>query len=109
MNGSCQVNERSILWQEYKNIFSIYNSKPWICVGNLNGILLHNEKSRSSFLPQKSTENFKDCLQECELINIGFRGLIFTWQNNKTFEILDRVIANLHRLNVYEKAHIDHL
>jgi hypothetical protein len=67
-------------------------------------------------------EAFRNVLNDCELANLGFWGLKFTWSNCKwdgvfTKECLDRVMANrmwcmrFHAVDIVVEStlHLDHL
>jgi endonuclease/exonuclease/phosphatase family metal-dependent hydrolase len=73
--------------------------EPWLCVGDFNEILSLSEKSSSTARPRSQMLAFHRALEDCQLLDLGFRGSKYTWCNecsggeyNK--EWLDRVVAS---------------
>lgn len=56
---------------------------------------------------------FKNCLDACNLLDLGFNGLRFTWTNKwptgLVMERLDRVLCNLSWKQKFEEANVLHL
>lgn len=72
---------------------------PWICMGDFNAILLSSKKKSKHPPLYKQMEEFGSTLETCKLIDIGFHGYSFTWNNKRPGEsntkvILDRAVAN---------------
>ena len=57
------------------------SSLPWVCMGDFNEVLHSSEKHGG--LPKQLTPMlaFKEMLLHCELMDLGFHGYLFTWQN----------------------------
>ena len=54
-------------------------------------------------------EGFKECLSDCDLIDLGFVGQRFAWCNGRigeqrTLVRLDRIVANKDWLNLFPEA-----
>lgn len=93
-----------------------------MCMGDFNEILLSHEKQGGLPKSQTCTDRFREVLEECGLVDLGFSGDMFTWMNNSHTrdryirERLDRAIADLewstHFLGYYVKNgdphHSDH-
>ena len=68
-------------------------------LGDFNEILYSNEKLGGAMREAKQMMDFRDCLNRCGLVNLGFIGQKFTWCNGwyggeRTKLRLDRVVAN---------------
>lgn len=55
-----------------------------------------------------------NCLNYCQLIDLGFNGSKYTWRNKRRWdsliiERLNRIVANVEWLNIYPEAHVTHL
>jgi exonuclease III len=72
---------------------------PWVCLGDFNEILSADEKYGGSRRQRGLMENFQKTLEGCGLVDLGFRGPKYTWNNGRggiefTKERLDRAVAN---------------
>lgn len=71
---------------------------PWLCAGDFNEITKSHEKSRGRLRPYMQMKNFRDVLDECRLMDLGFVGSKFTWFKNiangiSIWECLDRALG----------------
>jgi hypothetical protein len=67
---------------------------PWATIGDFNEILFNHEKEGGNPRPQVYMQAFRDVLDDCDLIDLGFIGEPFTWKRGRIRERLDRVIVN---------------
>lgn len=70
---------------------------PWACIGDFNDISHHREKGGRK--DQHKIDGFNRMMEDLYLEDIGFKGQMFTWTNNRRGgerikERLDRVLAN---------------
>ena len=67
--------------------------------GDFNEVLCNFEKFSATPASQRRMSTFKNCLDACNLLDLGFNGLRFTWTNKwptgLVMERLDRVLCNL--------------
>ena len=71
---------------------------PWLCIGDFNTILHFDEKLSSWPPPYNQMDDFKEVLERCSLVDLGFLGYPFTWNNKRpglanTRQRLDRAVA----------------
>ena len=71
-----------------------------MCIGDHNEILSSKEKEARLPRPEYLMQNFRSTLLHCGLIDMGFTGNMFTWENGKEGEAfvqerLDRACATL--------------
>ncbi|XP_061354867.1 uncharacterized protein LOC133299428, partial [Gastrolobium bilobum] len=87
--------ERIQLWEILSSLFdqSMRNA-AWGIAGDFNTYLYEYEKLGGNGHNWNSMREFRDCLDECSLSDIGNQGPIFTWQRRNLQERLDRVCAN---------------
>ncbi|KAL8539523.1 hypothetical protein ACS0TY_001218 [Phlomoides rotata] len=89
-------------------------SIPWLCVGDYNEIMFDSEKSGGNLRNESRMQDFRHCVEECELMDLGFRGHTFTWSNKQSGpgniqERLDRGLANMMRSTLFPHATVTHL
>uniref|UniRef100_A0A2N9GNM8 Reverse transcriptase domain-containing protein n=1 Tax=Fagus sylvatica TaxID=28930 RepID=A0A2N9GNM8_FAGSY len=89
-----------------KSTDSFHWSLPWLCVGDFNEILEQSEKRGLLDRSLQKMLEFRSALNSCQLIDIGYHGPIFTWDNGRhgaanVQERLDRATATLNWLDKF--------
>ncbi|KAK3228272.1 hypothetical protein Dsin_008134 [Dipteronia sinensis] len=56
---------------------------PWVCGGDFNELLSRNEKKRGSDRSFVGLSQFREAVDECDLVDLGFSGPRFTWNNRR--------------------------
>ena len=62
----------------YYVIYSQF-SLPWLCGDDFNELLKSHEKHGGRLWPYGQMEKFKEVLDECNLLDLGYVGNQFTW------------------------------
>lgn len=75
--GHPQTHLRQFSWDLLTYLKGQYQL-PWICFGNFNEILSMEEKSGGSLRPQSQMEKFRDVINFCGFMDLGYVGLDFT-------------------------------
>lgn len=83
-------------------------------VVDFNELLSCRDKQGGNLLNPRRVQLFKDCLDACGMVDLGFHGPKFTWVNKREMglyiqERLDRVFANCDWRGLYPKASVNHL
>ena len=83
-------------------------------MGDFNELLSMEEKQGGSVRSSRQMQDFRDAIDECGFLDLGFQGPPFTWCNNRLesgtiWERLDRGLANIPWINKYPEARIHHL
>ncbi|GLT69032.1 hypothetical protein SLA2020_412150 [Shorea laevis] len=73
---------RTLFWQELKSMANII-SIPWMNIGDFNHILDQSEKFGGNPPSQTRMEAYLNCMNACNMIDLGFIGNRFTWINCK--------------------------
>ena len=73
-------------------------SLPWLCFGDFNEIVSMEEKLGGVVRTQQYMDGFRDAINICGFKDLGYRGLDFTWCNNREgsnriYMRLDRALA----------------
>ncbi|KAF7820595.1 reverse transcriptase [Senna tora] len=86
----------------------------WICLGDLNELVGQSEKLGGRINSSRRFFNLQSFLFDCELIDMGFKGVRFTWSNGQldwrhVKERLDRAVCNFSFRSKFQKAQVIHL
>jgi exonuclease III len=100
-------------WDHLKKIAAAF-SGPWLCCGDFNCIVSQAEKKGGRSFVESSRGELRNFLDNCSLIDLGFKGNSFTWTNKRMGrdnikERLDRAVANAEWKRLFPKATIKHL
>lgn len=92
MYGSPRSDERHILWENLTKVLDLHN-KPWILAGDFNEPLIKGDKFVGRGVSISRSLLFKDYLDRCNMVNMGFARLRFTWTNKRDIDniILERI------------------
>ena len=71
--GKPDTQNRHEAWARIKNLKS-RGLAPWICVGDFNEITNQSEKLRGRVRPHVQIQAFKDILDACSFLDLGFVG-----------------------------------
>ncbi|XP_075107144.1 uncharacterized protein LOC142180116 [Nicotiana tabacum] len=98
--AKCDAIERIDLWDSMYHLASDMESS-WLIGGDFNVILSEEEKYRGRPVYLRKVEDFAHCVDTCALYDLGFKGSLYTWWNERSdidciFKRLDR--AKLHKV-----------
>ena len=87
---------------------------PWLIMGDFNELLSRHDKLGGNPLNPRRVQLFKECLDSCSMVDLGFHGPNYTWVNKRDVgqfiqERLDRGFANPLWSDLYPEAAIHHL
>ena len=96
--GNSDTSRREKSWVLLKSLFSI-NSLLWVCAGDFNELMHSGEKEGGSMRPVRQMANFCEVINSCQLHDLGYIGLNFTWSRclgNRGWvrERLDRALVS---------------
>nr|XP_009803099.1 PREDICTED: uncharacterized protein LOC104248527 [Nicotiana sylvestris] len=111
--AKCDRTERIELWDTLYAMASDI-TVPWLVGGNFN--VIRDEEEKYGGLPVSLIEvdDFRHCINTCNLTDLGFKGSIFTWWNGRSeedciFKILDRCFGNNELQQTFLGWEITHL
>ena len=98
MYASPRSTERYILWENLIKVADLHN-KSWVITGDFNEPLLGEDKFGGRLVSISRPLIFKDCLDKCNMVDLGFFGPRYTWTNRKDLnnliqERIDRFFTN---------------
>ena len=113
MYASPRTAERLSLWNNLISTAELHNL-PWVLAGDFNEPLSEDDKFGGRVVSVSRSLLFKECLDKCNMIDIGLSGPRFTWTNRREFKALiqeriDRVFFNPSWCLLYPEAQIVHL
>ncbi|KAL0016452.1 hypothetical protein SO802_003521 [Lithocarpus litseifolius] len=82
--ASPRLAERSILWNNLCSVVDSHNL-PWVIAGDFNEPLCDNNKFGGRSISVNRSLLFKECLDRCNMIDLGFSGRRYTWSNRRVF------------------------
>ena len=105
--------ERKILWNNLMQVVDLHNM-PWVLGGDFNEPLLKDDKFGGQVMNVKRALLFKECLDKCNMIDIGFSRPRFTWTNKREVqaliqETIDRFFVNPSWCLMFPEARVTHL
>lgn len=104
--GDKKTEEKAKTWRLLKLLYNQY-TKPWLCLGDYNELLFGCKKVGGQPRSAACMERLRNTLADCNLGDLGFVGVIFTWRNHHhkaegyIKERLDRAVANMEWRNLF--------
>ena len=100
-------------WNKLRQLNNKYNL-PWLCAGDFNEIARSSEKLGGSNRSQTQMQLFKDVMDECEFMDLGYVGSPFAWQKHfaeghSIWERLDQGLATNKWLMKFSGTRVHHL
>jgi hypothetical protein len=110
--GAPATQDREASWNLLRRLKSQSNL-PWCCMGDFNELVRLEEKQGRLGRSDRQMQLFRDVLDECSFVDLGFTGPSFTWTNNRvgdmTWERLDRAVATPDWLLRFPSIRVHHL
>ena len=111
--GELRVEDRKKMWELLQHIKD-KSHDPWLALGDFNEALWQFEHFSENRRCERQMEAFRDMLHFCELHDIGFKGLPWTYDNGQSGRRnvkvrLDRAVATDSWSNLFERAEVEHL
>ena len=82
-------------------------------MGDFNELVRIEEKQGRHHRSERQMQLFRDALDDCRFMDLGFTGPQFTWTNNRagdmTWERLDRVVATPEWVSLFPSVRVHHL
>ncbi|KAF9601904.1 hypothetical protein IFM89_023968 [Coptis chinensis] len=88
--------------------------KPWVCLGDFNSIMCHEERWGGRPAKKSHIDAFQEMVYNCGLLDVGYVGNIFTWCNgqeglSRMYQRLDRVLCNPFWRTSFAEAQVIHI
>lgn len=113
--ASPDFHTQTFLWNDLYNLSKSCNNE-WLVVGDFNEVFFANEELGGNAINRNRAKLFRNCLQSCGLVDLGFRGQKYTWTNKRyrhqpqlIFERLDKCVANARWIDKFPNCVVTHL
>ncbi|XP_019242042.1 PREDICTED: uncharacterized protein LOC109222093, partial [Nicotiana attenuata] len=111
--AKCDHIERIELWDSLYAMASDMTS-PWLVGGDFNVIWDEEEKFGGLPVSINEVDDFRHCINTCNLSDLGFKGSIFTWWNGRSeddciFKRLDRCFGNIELQQTFPGLEVTHM
>ncbi|KAK1406264.1 hypothetical protein QVD17_41555 [Tagetes erecta] len=102
--------DRRELWEQLNKHKIFARSMPWVILGDFNVALNSEDCAMGSSKIDLGVKEFRECVQNIEMIDINCSGLQYTWTQKPTKGIgilkkIDRVMGNLSFVDLFPNAH----
>ncbi|KAM0880049.1 hypothetical protein ACQ4PT_033835 [Festuca glaucescens] len=110
--GEPRVENRHNMWTLLQNL-KAQSDLPWCVLGDFNEAMWSFEHFSATKRAESQMLAFRDVLEVCELIDLGFSGVPYTYDNKrrgrKNVKVrLDRVVADNRWHNLFTEARVMH-
>nr|XP_016513341.1 PREDICTED: uncharacterized protein LOC107830328 [Nicotiana tabacum] len=111
--AKCDAIERIELWDSLYEMARNMD-QAWLVGGDFNVIWDEEEKFGGLPVSLNEIDDFRHCINTCNLFDLGFKGSIFTWWNGRAeedciFKRLDRCLANVEFQQIFPGIEVQHL
>ena len=111
--GEPRVQDRHLMWERLRTLKN-KSSAPWVMIGDFNEAMWLFEHFSQTCRREKQMEDFREVLSQCDLHDLGFSGLPWTYNNKQEGErnvrvSLDRAVASLSWTDLFSDAQVVHL
>ena len=95
--GEPETARRAEKWDQLRYLNS-HSNTPWLWVGDFNEIIRQDEKVGGGIRSHNQMQLFREVIDECEFMDLGYVGPKFTWarhfeNGSSIWERLDRGLA----------------
>ncbi|XP_070009705.1 uncharacterized protein [Nicotiana sylvestris] len=111
--AKCDAIEMIELWDSLYEMARDMDA-PWLVGGDFNVIWDEEEKFGGLPVSLNEIDDFRHCVNTCNIFDLGFKGSIFTWWNGRAeedciFKRLDRCLANVEFQQTFPGIEVQHL
>ena len=99
------------MWENLTKVVELHKLL-WVIAGDFNEPLIDEDKFEGRGVNINRSLAFKDCLDRCNMVDMGFSGPRYTWTNkrdisNLILERIDRFFMNdVHEIYTIKYSHI---
>ncbi|KAM0859687.1 hypothetical protein ACQ4PT_047052 [Festuca glaucescens] len=111
--GAPRAEDRHHSWRSLRTLHWIEHS-AWLCVGDFNETLYASEHFSRALRPEWQMRAFREVLEDCSLVDLGWSGVEYTWDNGQMGVAnvkarLDRSLGNEAFMNMFAHKRVRHI
>lgn len=111
--GEPRVEDRKHMWELLMRII-FFSNLPWLVMGDFNEAMWGSEHFSATPRNERQMANFREALNVCELFDLGFTGVPYTYDNKRegmqNVKVrLDRAVADNAWCDLFGEAKLKHL
>ena len=111
--GEPITEQRYVFWDRLRFLKAQWTG-PWVCIGDFNEVLSSKEHLGPTNRGEAQTRLFRECLEDCQLLDLGFCGPKYTWSNKQQGDHnirvrLDRAIANGQFTQIFDDIQVENI
>ena len=111
--GEPRVENRQHMWEKLQVLRAV-SDLPWLVIGDFNEAMWQHEHLSRTLRSETQMLAFRDCLLLCELEDLGFSGIPYTYNNgqegNRNVQVrLDRACADEAWRDLFPSTLVVHL
>ena len=111
--GEPRVENRHLMWTTLQSLKTV-SDLPWLVLGDFNKAMWDFEHISATPRAESPMVAFRDCLEVCGLVDLGFVGVPFTYDNkrvaaNNVQVRLDRAVATNMWRNLFAFSVVSHI
>ncbi|KAF7830019.1 reverse transcriptase [Senna tora] len=106
--GSLAFNSRRQLWESLTTIGANVDL-PWAVAGDFNAFLFDYEKHGGRSGGSRPDQGFRDWVDNCAMMDMGFTGSRYTWRRSEVSIRLDRIMVSQNWKLMFPEAAVVHL
>jgi len=111
--GEPRIEQQHVFWDRLRFLKAQWDG-PWVCIGDFNEALSNDEHLGPTNRGEPQMRLFRECLEDCNLIDLGFCGPKYTWNNRQQGDYnicvrLDRAVANGHFTQLFDDIQVENI
>jgi hypothetical protein len=111
--GEPRTELRHIFWNRLRFLKAQW-AGPWVCLGDFNEVLYVDEHLGAGARGESQMRQFPECMEDCQLVDLGFSGPKCTWNNRQQGQgnirvRLDRAVANEPFVQLFEDIQVENI
>lgn len=111
--GEPRIEQQHVFWDRLRFLKAQCDG-PWVCIGDFNEALSNDEHLGPTNRGEAQMWLFRECLEDCNLIDLGFCGPKYTWNNRQQGDYnirvrLDRAVANGNFTQLFDDIQVENI